>query len=92
MKWTAKPKVVPEVEYNSGSWHMDSNNHGGKIFLFNYDLSLVPCGYAQTEKEAFEDMLKNIESYESQLKEIRAEIQAHLAELEGEDHEHDSIG
>ena len=84
MKWIETPKVVPEVEYNSGSWHMDRNNPDRDIFLFNYDLSYVPCGLAQTEQEAFEGMLVKIADYEQKLKKIRIEIQNHLNELKGE--------
>jgi len=87
MKWIETRKVVPEIEYNCGKWHMDSNNPDGDIYLFNYDLSYVPCGYAPTEQEAFEDMLQKIGEYEQKLKQVRSEIQEHLAELKGEKHD-----
>ena len=83
MKWD-KSERHSQIEYVSGQWSMSEKD--GKIFLFNYRLALVPCGFGlgKSEVEIFEDMLKNIAEYEQKLKEIRIEIQDHLAELKVE--------
>lgn len=53
------------------------------FYISNFEILLSPVGVGATEQEAFENMLKNIADYEKKLKQIRAEIQEHLAELKG---------
>ena len=84
MKWTEQQAIITEKEYSSGQWIMRKDE---KFFVSNFDILLSPSGYGSTEQAAFEDMLENIAAYEQKLKRIRAEIQEHLNELKGENHD-----
>ncbi len=81
MKWEETSEMPAVNKYVSGRWTMDWR--GTDFFLCNFDILLCPVGVGVTEREAFENMLKNIAEYEQQLKRIRAEIQEHLNELKG---------
>ena len=52
--------------------------------MTNMKLVITPSGFAETEKAAFENILTRIAEYEQKLKQVRSEIQEHLAELKGE--------
>ena len=82
MMWNENRRIFPAIEYVSGQWFMNRSDEN--FFVGNYDLLLSPCGSGETEQEAFERMLRNIEIYEQKLKEIRIEIQNHLEELKDE--------
>lgn len=90
MKWEKTSEIPVVTKFVNGEWEM--HWRGNDFYLCNREILLCPVGLGVTEQETFEHMLKNIEEYELKLKKVRSEIQDHLAELKGKDHEHDSIG
>jgi len=85
MKWEKTSEIPVETKFVNGAWNMEWN--GKEFYISNYNTLLCPVGLGDTEQEAFESMLRNIEAYEQKLKDIRSEIQEHLAELKGENHD-----
>lgn len=81
MKWEKTCKRPVKTVFVNGEWHMELDEKG--FYISNFEILLSPVGVGATEQEAFENMLKNIAEYEKKLKQIRAEIQEHLAELKG---------
>ncbi len=90
MKWIRTSSSPVKTELASGEWYIILDEKG--FYISNFDIHLPPAGIGVTEQEAFENMLTRIAEYEQKLKQVRSEIQEHLAELKGEKHEHDCIG
>lgn len=82
MRWEKASEIPVKAKFFNGAWEMEWSEKG--FYICNHNLLLCPVGLGDTEQEAFESMLRNIEAYEQKLKDVRSEIQEHLAELKGE--------
>ena len=85
MNWIRTSSAPVKTEWSSGEWHIILDEKG--FYISNFDILLPPAGIGVTEQDAFENMLTQIAEYEQKLKQVRSEIQEHLAELKGEKHD-----
>lgn len=83
MEWNLKKAIVKEAEYTADCWHMHKREE--HVYVTNWTLMDYPAGGGATEKDAFEKMLMEIEIYKTKLDAVKAEIEAHLAKLEGKE-------